>query len=228
MFSLRPLARQRLAQFAVALVTAGSWLSGCGDDSDGGGDDGKGGNGGSGAMAGSAGSATGGTTGGSGGSPSGGSGGMPTGGTGGASAGTAGMGGEGLGGDDGMGGEGGVGVGGEGGVGVGGEGGSTDALCASANLSFTQVSANPMQQHDHLPIAGAARTTLLAMINTGMPLVFTLPEEGQNTHTHTLTFTAQQLTILRNGGALGMNITSSMGGPQGNQHTHTYAIECAP
>ena len=85
-----------------------------------------------------------------------------------------------------------------------------------------------MQQHDHLPIAGAARTTLLAMINTGTPLVFTLPEEGMNTHDHTLTFTAQQLTVLRNGGALAMNVTSSMGGPMGNPHTHTYSIECAP
>jgi hypothetical protein len=127
-----------------------------------------------------------------------------------------------------MGGEGGIGVGGEGGVGQGGEGGAPDGMCTTANLGLTLVSAAPMQAHDHLPVTGAARTTLLNMINSGMPLVFTLPTDGTNPHNHTLTFTAQQLTVLRNGGALAMNVTSSVGGPTGNMHTHTYSIECQP
>jgi hypothetical protein len=133
-----------------------------------------------------------------------------------------GMGGQGMGGDDGMGGQ------GMGGDGAGGEGGSTDAMCTTGNLSITLVSAAPMQAHDHLPIMGAARTTLLGMINTGAPLTFTLPMDGSNPHSHALTFTAQQLTVLRNGGTLAMNVTSAMGGPTGNMHTHTYALECAP
>jgi hypothetical protein len=217
----------------VALVAVSSWVSGCGDD-----DKASGGKGGSGATSGSAGSANGGAagtpTGGSAGTPTGGSAGTPTGGSAGAmagnagSAGTAGMGGEG--GDPGMGGEGGQGVGGvgEGGMGVGGEGGATGSVCISNNLSFTLVSSAPMQAHDHLPVAGMSRMTLIDMINTGMPLIFTLPEDGSNPHQHTLTFTAQQLTVLRNGGELAMNVTTSMGGPMGNMHTHTYSIECEP
>ena len=51
---------------------------------------------------------------------------------------------------------------------------------------------------------------------------------GTNPHDHTLTFTAQQLTVLRNGGALTMNLTTSMGGPAMSVHTHTYSIECEP
>lgn len=100
-------------------------------------------------------------------------------------------------------------------------------MCTTQNLGVTIVLPN-MQAHTHLPINGTSRTTLLGMINSGAPLVFTLPTDGSNPHTHTLTFTAQQLTTLRNGGALTMNVTSSTGGPTGNMHTHTYALECAP
>jgi hypothetical protein len=144
-------------------------------------------------------------------------------------AGSAGSAGTGTSGDNGMGG---VGQGGEGGVGQGGEGGvgqggSSDAVCKGANLSIALVSATPPQAHDHLPIVGAAGTTLLDIINSGMPLTFTLPVEGSNPHDHTLTFTPQELTTLRNGGTVAM-ITSSTGGPPGNLHTHTYSIECAP
>lgn len=237
MFPFHRIAHQSLTHFAVALVAAGSWLSGCGsDDDDDGGD-------GSGAKGGSAGSVTGGTagtggtpTGGTAGTPSGGTAGTtPTGGTGGATGGTAGtgtggdgMGGDGAGGDDGMGGQGMGGDDGMGGQGVGGEGGSSEAMCTTANLTVTQVSAMPMQQHNHLPINGTFRTTLLGMINTGAPLVFTLPTDGSNAHNHTLTFTAQQLTTLKTGGTLAMNVTSSTNGPQNNQHTHTYRLDCAP
>ena len=222
---------------AVAIVALSSWMSGCGDDDKPSG----GGKGGSGATSGSAGSATGGTagtatggsagtaTGGSAGTATGGSAGMATGGSAGmATGGSAGMA---TGGSAGMGGEGGEpGMGGEGGQGVGGEGGGTDSMCVSGNLSFMHVSAAPMQQHTHLPVQGMSRTTLVNLINSGMPLTFTMPEDGASPHQHTLTFTAQQLTVLRNGGALAMNITSSMGGPgMGmNVHTHTYSIECEP
>ena len=223
MFSFRRIARHSFTQFAVALIASASWLSGCGDDEegDGNGKGGKGGTSGSagsmnGGSAGSAGSTTGGSggnpSGGSAGAPMGGNAGAPMGGNAGSMAGSAGSAGTGMGGE-GMGGE--------------GMGGAPDAMCTTANLTVTLVSATPMQQHDHLPIMGAARTTLLNMINTGMPLVFTLPEEGSNAHDHTLTFTAQQLTTLRNGGSVAM-ITSAMGGPMGNMHTHTYAIGCAP
>lgn len=132
---------------------------------------------------------------------------------------------DGMGGDDGTGGEGGAGQSGQGGQ--GGQGGSPEATCASANLSITLISATPNQQHDHLPIDGAARTTLLASINSGTPLTFTLPVEGSNPHDHTLTFTPEQLTTLRNGGTVPM-ITSSTSGPSSNLHTHTYSLECAP
>ena len=235
MLSIGRLARHSSVQFTVALIAAASWLSGCGDDEEG--DGGGNGKGGSGPTGGSAGSPTGGragssTTGGSAGSPTGGSAGGPMGGSAGGptggSAGTtggsagsagAGMGGEGMGGE-GMGGE------GMGGEGMGGEGGSTDAMCTRANLSVELVSSSTMQAHDHEP-TGASLTTLFNMINTGMPLVFTLPEDGSNPHQHTLTFTAPQLTTLRNGGTIAM-ITSSTNGPMGNMHTHTYSIECAP
>jgi hypothetical protein len=143
-----------------------------------------------------------------------------------------GVGGDNMGGDDGMGGEGGAGHGGggqagESGAGQGGEGGSSDAMCVSENLSIELVSATPTQLHDHLPIAGDARATLLATINSGTPLTFTVPVEGTNPHDHTLTFTPQQLNTLRNGGSVA-TITSSTSGPSTNQHTHTYSIECAP
>ena len=127
-----------------------------------------------------------------------------------------------------MGGEGGIGEGGmagSAGMGMGGEGGSTDMMCATQDLSFMELMS--MQAHDHLPIQGMDRMAILGMINTGAPLVFDLPDDGTNTHSHTLTFTAAQLTTLRNGGTIAM-ITSSMGGPAMNMHTHTYSIECAP
>jgi hypothetical protein len=181
MLSVRRVARHSLTHFAVALIVSGSWLSGCGDDENGG--DGKGnGTGGSGAASGSGGSTNGGsagrggsTTGGSGGSnTTGGSAGAPMGGSAGATAGRGGsagrgMGGEGTGGDgmggDGMGGEAGTNVGG---MGMGGEGGATDAMCATNALTVTELDA--IQAHSHLPINGMERMTLLDMINTGMPL----------------------------------------------------------
>jgi hypothetical protein len=238
MFSFHRLARQSTIQFTVALIAAGSWLSGCGDDEeDGGGGNNKGGSSGSGGSTnggstngGSAGSTNGGsTTGGSAGNPSGGNAGMPMGGSAGTpmggSAGSAGTGtaGEGMGGE-GMGGE---GMGGEGmgGEGMGGEGGATEAMCATNDLNIMEL--NAMQQHNHIPLMGTAQTTLVNMINTGMPLVFTLPEDGSNPHQHTLTFTAQQLTTLRNDGSIAMMTTSS-GGPAMNMHTHTYSLSCAP
>jgi hypothetical protein len=118
--------------------------------------------------------------------------------------------------------------GGQGGQsGEGGEGGASTAMCSTADLDVVLVSATGTQMHDHLPVNGMFRTTLLGMINTGSPLVFTVPPEGMNVHDHTLTFTAQQLTTLRNGGAVQM-LTTSTGGPNNNRHTHTYAIDCEP
>jgi hypothetical protein len=153
-----------------------------------------------------------------------------SGGNGGATGGSAGAAGSGAEGGAGMGGEGGVGDGGMAGTagttaGMGGEGGSTEQVCATGDLSFMEL--DSMQAHDHLPIAGMARMTFLGMINTGMPLVFNLPDDGTNSHSHTLTFTGAQLTTLRNGGTIAM-ITSGMGGPAANMHTHTYSIECEP
>ncbi len=239
-------AGQSSIQLALALVAVGSWVSGCGDDESAGGGGGKGGTSGTAGTAGAAGSVTGGAagsvTGGAGGSTAGsGNGGSgAVAGSAGASAGNAGAGGSGgSGGSGGMGGEpgggeGGVGDGGMAGTagtagmgGAGGEGGSSDAMCTTGNLGFELLSSAPMQQHDHLPIAGMNRTTFLAMVNTGMPLTFTLPQDGTNTHTHTLTFMAGQLTTLRNGGTIA-SITTAMGGPAGNMHTHTYSIECGP
>ena len=242
---------------AAALLAVGASLPSCGGDGEGGAPSGgqggtagtagsagsgTGGTAGSG-MSGSGGTPMAGSGGapmaGSGGTPMAGSGGTPMAGSGGSGmAGEAGMGGEGgeAGEDPGTGGEGGeAGDGGDGGdggdtgdagSGTGGEGGSTGAMCATDDLSFTETSTG--QAHDHLPVQGAARTTLLNMINTGAPLTFTMPEDGTNPHTHTLTFTAPQLTTLRNGGALAMDITSSTDGPGGNMHTHSYEIECEP
>jgi hypothetical protein len=229
---------QGSVQLALVLIAVGSWLSGCGDDDSSGGK--GGGKGGTSGTAGNAGAVTGGTggspTGGAGGSPTGGaggsttagSGGSPTGGAGGASgaAGNAGSAGSGAEGGAGMGGEGGIGEAGMAGTaGMGGEGGSTEAMCATGDLSFMEL--DGMQAHDHLPVTGAERTAILGTINTGTPLVWTTPEEGGTPHTHTLTFTAAQLTTLRNGGTVA-SIESSMGGPAANMHTHTYSIECAP
>lgn len=255
MLRLRRLARQSAPQFAMVLVAAGTWLIGCGDDAKPSAP--HHGKGGSAGAAGSAGTGTGGTSAGSAGTSAGGVGGSAgsagssggtmagsagsTAGSGGSSGtGTAGntsMGGEGgeagagagTGGSSGTGGTAGADQGGQGGEGGGGgEGGASASMCSSADLDVVLVSATGTQRHDHLPINGAFRTTLLNMINTGSPLVFTLPPEGSNVHDHTLTFTARQLTTLRNGGALQTNITSSVGGPNNNQHTHTYALDCEP
>ena len=240
MFRFQRLSHQGSVQLALVLVAVGTWLSGCGDD-----EEGTGGKGGTSGTAGNAGAVTGGNagspTGGTGGSPTGGaagstnagSGGTPmagSGGNGGGTGGDAGSAGSGAEGGAGMGGEGGIGEGGMGGTagttaGMGGEGGSTEATCATGDLSFMEL--DGMQAHDHLPITGMERTAILGMINTGAPLVFTTPEEGGTPHTHTLTFTAAQLTTLRNGGTIA-SIESSMGGPAANMHTHTYSIECAP
>jgi hypothetical protein len=242
MRSFHRLAGQGSIQLAIAFVAVGSWLSGCGDDEKSSGGGGKGGTSGTAGASGAAGSTnagSGGTTAGAAGNAGAGisgAGGTP-GGSGGVagSAGSAGMGGVGEGGE---GGEGGVGDGGMSGTagtggmsgtagmaGAGGEGGATTPTCASADLSFNEL--NSTQNHDHLPVGGMNRTTLLSMINTGMPLVFTMPTDGMTDHTHTITFTAGQLTTLRNGGTIAM-ITTSMGGPAMNMHTHTYSIECEP
>jgi hypothetical protein len=256
MLRLRRLARQSAPQFAMVLVAAGTWLAGCGDDAKPtpprrgtGGSAGAAGSAGTGTggSAGSAGSATagtGGTAGTTGGTA--GSAGTSTGGSAGSAgtgtAGTSNVGGEGgeagaaTGGSSGTGGTAGTagteqgGQGGQGGedTGVGGEGGASSAMCSTNDLTVTLVSATGTQQHDHLPINGTFRNTLLGMINTGSPLVFTLPQEGNVTlHDHTVTFTAGQLTTLRNGGSVAM-ITSAIGGSNTNRHTHTYAISCAP
>jgi hypothetical protein len=234
----------------MVLVAAGTWLVGCGDDAKPGAPRRTGGSAG---MAGSAGAVTGGT-GGSAGSPAGGTAGSTggaLGGSAGSTAGSAGSAGKGTAGDTSVGGEGGdnqAGGGGTGGSsgagtggtagadqggqggegGMGGEGGASASMCSTADLDVELVSATGTQRHDHLPINGTFRTTLLGMINTGSPLTFTLPPEGMNVHDHTLTFTAPQLATLRNGGALQMNVTSSVDGPTNNQHTHTYAIDCEP
>lgn len=231
----------------MVLVAAGTWLVGCGDD---GKPPASGGKGGTAGMAGSAGAATGGTggsagspaggTAGSAGSALGGSAGTAAGGTAGsAGTGTAGTtsaggeggdnqaGGGGTSGSSGTGGTAGADQGGQGGEGgEGGEGGASASMCSTADLDVELVSATGTQRHDHLPINGNFRTTLLSMINTGSPLTFTLPPEGTNVHDHTLTFTARQLATLRDGGAL--NITTAVGGVMANRHTHTYAIDCEP
>jgi len=232
------LGRSGLRGFVLSFLVAGTWLSGCGDDPDpaappaSGGKGGSAGSAGSSGKAGSAGTSTGGgagtSTGGGAGTSTGGSAGTTTGGSAGTTTGgSSGSGGEG-------GGEGGMTNGGEGGVGaqggeppVGGEGGGTTSpMCISANFSIEQESTTAPQDHDHLPLGMALRAELIDMINTGAPLVLTLPEDGNNDHDHTLTFTAQQLTTLRNGGALAMGLESSEAA--GNQHTHTYTIECEP
>jgi hypothetical protein len=236
----------------MVLLAAGTWLIGCGDDAKPGAPPrGKGGSAGmagssgapAGGTGGTAGTSTGGTAGSTGGTVAG-TAGTATAGTAGTGAGTggsAGSAGNGMGGEGGDNQAGGGGTagssagtagadqGGQGGEGGGGgEGGASASMCTTANLDVTLVSATGTQRHDHLPINGAFRTTLLAMINTGSPLVYTLPPEGMNVHDHTLTFTAGQLTTLRNGGSLQANVTTSTGGPQNNRHTHTYAITCAP
>jgi hypothetical protein len=225
------LRRSGIHTLSVSLFVAGSWLSGCGDDAKPPPPGGKGGTSGSGGSAGATGGKGGGTTGGSSG----------TSGTGGATGGSAGSsmtgGSSGTGGsamDDG--GEGGMGQGGEAGEGtaatgnqggetaMGGEGGGgPQNMCVGSNLTFDHDSTTAAQEHTHLPIQGMARTALVDLINTGSPLTFEMPEDGNNEHTHTITFTANQLETLRNGGTV-QDIESSTE----NGHTHTYSIECAP
>jgi hypothetical protein len=176
---LRQLAVQHTPQFAMVLVAAGTWLAGCGDDAKPPAPRGKGGSAG---MAGSAGAATGGT-GGSAGSQAGGTAGSAgsTGGAVGGSAGSAGSagkgtagntsggeggdnqaGGGGTSGSSGTGGTAGADQGGQGGEGGGGgEGGASASMCSTADLDVVLVSATGTQRHDHLPVNGTFRTTLL-------------------------------------------------------------------
>jgi len=260
MLPVHRLARQSAPQFAIALIAAGSWLSGCGDDPKPAGPSGSSGKGGSagtaGTTGGSAGSVTagtGGSTAGTGGAPVAGNAGSLAGGSAGSSGAGAGTGGQGgmgdggMAGEDGTAGEGGAGTGGTAGTGgssgssgtagtagtdqggQGGEGGSSSPLCLAADLDIEEVSSTPNQAHDHMPVTGANLTTLVAMINAGTPLTFALPTEGGTPHSHALTFTAGQLTVLRNGGALQMNVTSASTDPTGNNpHTHTYSVDCEP
>jgi len=232
------LGRSGLRGFVLSFLVAGTWLSGCGDDPDpaappsSGGKGGSAGTAGSGGKGGSAGTMTGGSagtmTGGSAGTTTGGSAGTTTGGSAGTTTGgSAGTGGE-AGSEGGMtnGGEGGMAQGAQGGEpAVGGEGGGTTSpSCISANFSIMHESTDAANEHTHLPLGMMLRNDFIDMINTGSPLTIELPEDGNNAHTHTLTFTAMQLTTLRNGGALAMDKESS----QENGHTHFYSIECEP
>jgi hypothetical protein len=86
-------------------------------------------------------------------------------------------------------------------------------------LGVMQTATTAGNMHDHLPMTTMEEGMLIMRINSGMPLTFTL--EGMDGHSHTLTFTEAELTMLRNGGMVAGKVSSS-----DNSHTHTYTIEC--
>jgi hypothetical protein len=80
------------------------------------------------------------------------------------------------------------------------------------------------EMHDHIPPdATALKTGLKMHINGAMStMAFTLPSDGQGAgHIHTLTFTMQEVMMLKGGGMI-TGKKSSMD----SQHDHTYTIGC--
>lgn len=152
----------------------------------------------------------------------GGSGGSGTG-TGGGGSGTTGGGGTATGGSGGAatggGGSGGAATGG-GGAGGGGGGGG---MCGTANIAHTACSSGCQHTHVEDAVKAMLVMNLKAHINGAMAtMAFTLPSAGPNGgHTHTLTFTAQQITTLKGGGM----VTGVVSSNDGN-HTHTYTVSC--
>ena len=238
----RQLNRKEFLALTVTSVGAGAWLLACGsgDDDDGtggagpsagtggttGGTSGAGGKGGAGAT-GAGGTGTGATGAGGTGTGATGAGGTGTGatGAGGTGTGATGAGGTGAGGTGAGGtGAGGTGAGGTGAGGTGAGGGSGGGASANCiDLSFEQTNDWP---HDHIPADMAARETffdaLMAHINGATPTMpFTLPMEGITPHTHTITFTAGEIAMLKGGGSV-----SKMKDTDDVDDMHTWSIGC--
>ena len=229
------------------------------DDDSGGGSSGKSGGGAGGNNAGNSSGGTGNTAGNNGGASSG-KGGTETGGTeaGGTEAGGAEMGGTGAGGGDGPGpgpGEAGMGPGGTGpvggggagaegggggssGGGSGGEGGAFGGAAGAGGagpqcegVTMTHTASSISVGHYHLATADADKNALMAYINDdARGATFTLTVQGPSMHTHTITFTSEQITTLRSGGEVTLAPSSQPINAVGSTppaHTHTYTIKCS-
>jgi hypothetical protein len=242
----RQMDRKDFLALTITSVGAGAWLLACGGDDD---DGGTGGTGGGGPTAGKGGSGGSGGTGptgsggkggtgptgsggtgptgsggkggtGAGGTGAGGAGGTGAGGAGGTGAGGAGAGGAGAGGMSG--GAGTAGTGGSGGGSAGGGAGGMGGGMSCMDLEVEQT--DPATGHTHIPTGAAGDTFLQALaahINGPMATMpFTEPSDGTPAHTHTITFTQQEITTLRGGGTVTRR--SSMD----NGHDHEWELSC--
>lgn len=222
--SSRTLNRKDFLVLTISSATIASFLEACGTSDPAttpttGGSSGTGGS-----AAGTGGSAAGTTTTGGSASGSGGTGGSAAGtsgsGTGG-SGGTAGGSGGSSGGGAGGGGAGGTsGAAGHGGGGAGGgAGGGGGGMCGTVSIMQTSN-----EMHDHIPDDPTMlKADLKMLINGNMAtMAFTLPKDGMAPgHTHTLTFTMDEIMKLKSG----MMITGKKSSMD-SQHDHTYTIGC--
>jgi hypothetical protein len=158
---------------------------------------------------------------------SGGKGGTGPTGSGGAGAGGTGAGGAAGTGSGGMSGGSGAGAGGTGGSGGGSAGGGAGGMGGGMSCMDLEVEQTaPATGHTHIPMGAAGETFLEALaahINGPMATMpFTQPADGMGTpHTHEITFTQQEITMLRGGGTVTRTTDSD-----DTMHTHTWELSC--
>jgi len=107
--------------------------------------------------------------------------------------------------------------GGSGGMGTTGGGDSC------TGIMLTHVSSDStIGDHTHLPLSDEEETAFVTAVSDGStdPVGF---EGGDSLdHSHTITFTAEEITTLMSGGTVSNKVTDANG-----FHTHTYDISCA-
>jgi hypothetical protein len=102
--------------------------------------------------------------------------------------------------------------------GMGGAGGGMNGgSCTTGMLQLMQTS---NEMHTHLPLTADEQMQLVMLINSGGGGMLTF--DGDDDHTHTLTFSMEEVTMLA-GGSMLTGKESSMD----EMHTHTYTISCA-
>ena len=106
---------------------------------------------------------------------------------------------------------------GDGSTGGGMGGGTSGGSCTADMLQLTITSGG---NHDHLPLSTEEQMQFVMLINEGGGGMVTWA--GGDPHSHTLTFTADEVMTLANGGTLeGKESSTDM------MHSHTYTITCA-
>jgi hypothetical protein len=101
---------------------------------------------------------------------------------------------------------------------MGGAGGGVNLGSCSAQALQVMQTSNEM--HDHLPFSAAEQMELVMLINDGGGGMLSFA--GSDDHSHTLTFTMQEVMTLASGGDLTGKESS-----RDEMHTHTYTISCA-